>query len=90
MRAALMSLRLRAPLVARAAAAPRFTAVRSLHVSARRLNANANPNANSDPEADPQLLALRQKIENHQGSREAIIKLSEIMAKKGEFGEIGR
>lgn len=82
MRAALLlarSLRATAPRAIPRAALP----LRSLHVSARRL-ASENPFAQ-----DPRIVELRNKIQEHEGARAAIMKLGELMQSKGE-SKIGR
>lgn len=60
------------PLVQRA---PR--AVASLHASARA-------RAMEDPFNDPQIIEMRAKIQNHEGTKAAIMKLGELMQAKGE------
>lgn len=60
------------PLVQRA---PR--AVASLHASARA-------RAAADPFNDPQIIEMRAKIQNHEGTKAAIQKLGELMQAKGE------
>ncbi|EKD03488.1 hypothetical protein A1Q2_02206 [Trichosporon asahii var. asahii CBS 8904] len=59
------------PLVQRA---PR--AVASLHASAR-------VRAAADPFNDPQIIEMRAKIQNHEGTKAAIQKLGELMQAKG-------
>jgi hypothetical protein len=47
-----------------------------LHLSSPRF-------ASESAGPDPQIEALREKIHNHDGCREAIFKLGELMTKKG-------
>lgn len=72
-------LAVRAPV---SAAVPRAAApARRLHASARRL-------ASEDPFAqDPRIVELRNKIQAHEGAKQAIMKLGQLMQDKGECGE---
>lgn len=67
----------------RAVAAPRaLPAVRSLHASTT-LRASEQP---TNPlEDDPRFAELRNKLQHHEGARNAVIKLGEVMQSKGMF-----
>lgn len=49
------------------------------------LHATARARAAADPFNDPQIIEMRAKIQNHEGTKAAIMKLGELMQAKGEW-----
>lgn len=54
-------------------------------LAARCMHASAGVQAAADPFNDPRVIEMRAKIQNHEGTKQAIIKLGELMQAKGEW-----
>lgn len=55
----------------------------------RRAEEAKSSSFSSDPSVDPQIQELRAKIESHEGCRQAIVRLAELMTKNGKlFGSV--